>query len=585
MKFVWCPPGTFLMGSPSYEPNRGGEESQHRVTLTQGFWMGVTPVTQAQWQAVIGSNPSHFKGDDRPVEQVSWDDCEEFCRKLCELDGGRYRLPREAEWEYACRAGTTTPFHCGAIISRDQANFDGRWVYRGEYLQRTTPVDSFPANPWGLRDVHGNVREWCQDWYGPYPPSDILNDPEGPRRGDARVLRGGSWNDAHWGCRSAARFRVAPNVRARDSGFRIVRLLNIRCEQEEATTRIGAQPGEVITNPGLPTDTTPVVPAAPRSSPAPTAEKVLTNSIGMRLVLIPAGTFLMGSPAVVGHDDAEEPPHEVIISRPFFLGVFPVRQAQYEQVMGTNPSWFSAHGNYMLRNQDTQSFPVENVSWQDTVAFCRKLSEMPEEMLHRRVYRLPTEAEWEYACRGGESSFAPFAYGYSLSSLQANFDGNYPYGSAAGGPYLERTTSVGSYEPNAFGLYDMHGNVWEWCLDWFDASYYARSPKNDPMHGQGPPEKDPHGPQSGEGRVLREVPDPYSAFRIRATSSATALVPSKPRVLRGGSWIDAGWNTRSASRYWNAPSNRQYNFGFRIALTVAAPGSLLTAPACLPGGL
>jgi formylglycine-generating enzyme required for sulfatase activity len=224
MGFAWCPPGTFLMGSPrgSFWMGRGGEEgrgvdeTQHQVTLTKGFYLGVHEVTQAQWQAVMGSNPSHFKGDDLPVEQVSWVDCHAFCQKLAARDGGRYRLPTEAEWEYACRAGTTTPFHFGQRISTGQANYKGR---------KTTPVGSFPANAWGLLDMHGNVWEWCQDWYGPYPSGDI-KDPQDSNNGDARVVRGGSWlNDPRW-CRSANRHQGAPGFRGLNFGCRVVLCLD-----------------------------------------------------------------------------------------------------------------------------------------------------------------------------------------------------------------------------------------------------------------------------------------------------------------------------------------------------------------------
>jgi formylglycine-generating enzyme required for sulfatase activity len=229
MRFAWCPPGTFLMGSPPSEPERDDDEQQHRVTLSKGFWLGVTPVTQAQWQAVLGSNPSHFKGDDRPVEKVSWDDCQEFCKKLAERDGKRYRLPTEAEWEYACRAGTTTPFHFGATISTDQANYDGNYTYgkgkKGKYREETTPVGSFPANAWGLYDMHGNVLEWCQDWHGPYPSGDI-KDPQGPNNGDARVLRGGSWYFLPRRCRSADRGGSAAASRIFVAGCRLVLFLD-----------------------------------------------------------------------------------------------------------------------------------------------------------------------------------------------------------------------------------------------------------------------------------------------------------------------------------------------------------------------
>ncbi len=210
MKFAWIPPGTFLMGSPPNEPQREDDETQHKVTLTKGFWIGVHQVTQAQWQAVMGANPSHFKGESNlPVENVSWDDCVAFCEALGKKDGKPYRLPTEAEWEYACRAGTTTPFHFGATISVNQANYDGNYIYgngkKGVYRQKTTPVGSFPANVWGLFDMHGNVWEWCADWYGPYPEEE-LKDPQVFVGGDRRVCRGGSWNDYP---RSAARRTAA----------------------------------------------------------------------------------------------------------------------------------------------------------------------------------------------------------------------------------------------------------------------------------------------------------------------------------------------------------------------------------------
>jgi formylglycine-generating enzyme required for sulfatase activity len=221
MKFAWIPPGTFLMGSPKSEPERSDDELQHRVTLTRGFRLGIHPVTQAQWQAVMGSNPSNFKGDNRPVEQVSWDDCQDFCRKLAAKTGKRFRLPTEAEWEYACRAGTTTPFYFGDTISTDQANYDGNWTYGkgkiGTYREQTTPAGSFPANAWGLFDMHGNVWEWCEDLYATYETSDV-EDPKNTSNGTARVLRGGSWFHNPNRCRCAYRGRYVAGYR-RDNVF------------------------------------------------------------------------------------------------------------------------------------------------------------------------------------------------------------------------------------------------------------------------------------------------------------------------------------------------------------------------------
>jgi formylglycine-generating enzyme required for sulfatase activity len=224
MRLVWVPPGTFLMGSPPGEEGRGDDETAHRVTLTRGFYLGAGPVTQAQWRAVMGPDPSRFRGDDRPVENVCWYDCQQFCRQLSRLDRRRYRLPTEAEWEYACRAGTTTPFFFGETLTTDQANFDGNYAYgagpRGKNRKETTPVGTFPPNAWGLFDLHGNVWEWCSDRHAPFTAADAV-DPTGGDAGDERVLRGGSWVYGPRACRSACRFRNEPDYHAPDLGFRV----------------------------------------------------------------------------------------------------------------------------------------------------------------------------------------------------------------------------------------------------------------------------------------------------------------------------------------------------------------------------
>ena len=225
MKFAWIPPGTFLMGSPTGEANRSDDETQHKVTLSKGYYMGVHLVTQEQWQTVMGNTPSYFKGEKNlPVEQVSWEDCQEFIKKLRDKDKKAYRLPTEAEWEYACRAGTKTPFWVGKTISTDQANYDGNHIYgngkKGVYRQKTTPVGSFPANAWGLHDTHGNLYEWCQEWLGDYPQSDVV-DPQGPDAGQYRVLRGGSWLNNPRYCRSAFRYWDVPGDRSGVIGCRV----------------------------------------------------------------------------------------------------------------------------------------------------------------------------------------------------------------------------------------------------------------------------------------------------------------------------------------------------------------------------
>ncbi|MCE9606765.1 MAG: formylglycine-generating enzyme family protein [Planctomycetia bacterium] len=225
MKFVWIPPGSFLMGSPVAEEERGNNESQHKVTLTKGFYMGAYTVTQEQWQAVMGNNPSEYVGEKNlPVESVSWDDCQKFIEKLREKEKRPYRLPTEAEWEYACRAGTTTPFHFGETISTDQANYNGKRVYGtgkpGVHRKKTTPVGSFSANAFGLYDMHGNVFQWCQDWYDDYPPTEVT-DPQGASKGEHRIMRGGCLIFFPEGCRSAFRFRREPSNRKNKIGLRL----------------------------------------------------------------------------------------------------------------------------------------------------------------------------------------------------------------------------------------------------------------------------------------------------------------------------------------------------------------------------
>lgn len=278
-------------------------------------------------------------------------------------------------------------------------------------------------------------------------------------------------------------------------------------------------------------------PGAAAQSDVKPPVKALTNSIGMKLNLIPAGEFMMG--AAEGDDgagDDEKPRHKVRITRPYYIGVYEVTQGEYEKVLGVNSSFFSqtGYGKSRVKGMKTDRFPAEQVTWHKAVEFCRKLSEMPAEKQARRVYRLPTEAEWEYACRAGTTSI--FHYGNSLSATQANFNGNFPFGGAPKGPFLTRTSEVGSFKPNAFGLYDMHGNVWEWCSDWFDRTYYKRSPIDDPQ-----------GPSTGSSRVIR-----------------------------GGEWYGDARDCRSAFRYADLPDGVFYVLGFRVVMTIGgtAPKSV-----------
>ena len=238
LHMVLVPGGTFLMGSPDDEPEREEREGPQRDVSVASFFMGRYPVTQAQWRVVaampqvgreLKPDPSRFKGDNRPVEQVTWYDAVEFCARLSAHTGRPYRLPSEAEWEYACRAGTTTPFYFGNTLTTEVANYDGNFTYadgpKGEYRKETTPVDHFGiANAFGLCDMHGNGYEWCQDhFHSDYKgaPTDGSAWTEG---GDSerRILRGGSWVDDPRYCRSACRDTFGPDYRSYYNGFRVV---------------------------------------------------------------------------------------------------------------------------------------------------------------------------------------------------------------------------------------------------------------------------------------------------------------------------------------------------------------------------
>jgi uncharacterized protein (TIGR02996 family) len=244
----------------------------------------------------------------------------------------------------------------------------------------------------------------------------------------------------------------------------------------------------------------------------------LVNSIGLRLALVPAGVFLMGLPESPGLASCDCPQHEVEITRPFYLGIFPVTQAQWCQVMGDNPSHFRATSDPRspARGMDTSNFPVEQVDWEACQVFLQTLSLLGEERKAGRNYRLPTEAEWEYACCGGPTGFSQQDFNCAWSRTRGEK-----------GMYLERTSRVGKYLPNAFGLYDMHGNVDEWCADWFAEGYYRVSPREDPP-----------GPADGS-----------------------------ERVWRGGSWRSISGNCRSTARNRAGPAVNLNTVGFRVALT------------------
>jgi len=483
MELVLIRPGKFIMGSPDSEKGRVVHEGpQHEVTISKPFYMGVTEVTQAQYQAIMGTNPSNFEGEKNPVEKVSWNDATQFCKKLSERTGRTVRLPTEAEWEYACRAGSKTRF-CFGDADADLGDYAWSEANSGG---TTHPVGQKEPNAWGLYDMHGNLCEWCADWYGDYPNGPVT-DPQGPASGTYRVLRGGCWLTAPSVDRSALRVLDPPIKRTTIYGFRVV----VSVPGSPAPMGPAEHPSVMSAPATVPTAGTPLAPAAPTAA-APPELTLDLGGVTMKMVLIPAGKFMMGE---------EKDRHEVTLSNPFYVGVTEVTQAQYEAVMGTNPSHFKGATN-----------PVEMVSCYDATEFCKKLSEKT-----RQAVRLTTEAEWEYACRAG--TVTAFSFGDADSGL-----GDYAWYGANSG---DRTHPVGQKKPNAWGLYDMHGNVWEWCADW-----YGDYPKGVAT--------DPQGPASG----------PY-------------------RVLRGGGWGRVPSHCRSACRFNDPPDHCHGDFGFRVVVSVS----------------
>ena len=517
LEMVLIPPGKFMMGSPKSEKGRKGDETQHEVTLTKPFYMGKYEVTQEQWEAIMGHNPSNNKGAKLSVTYVSWNDCQDFIKKLNGKTDGGYRLPTEAEWEYACRAGTTTSFSYGASLTQNDANYG----YGSEGGAKA--VGSYLPNAFGLYDMHGNVWEWCEDWYGDYPVISVTN-PRGPSTGknNCRVLRGGSFDNPAMGVRSSERvFGFTPNRRSYSVGIRLAKTMNIDGlseskinefllkvirEQKIKTKREEEAKKEEEAKREEEAKATKVEEEAKAKEAQKKAAMILHKEVeekadlgaGIKLdmVLIPIGKFMMGSQGSEVGRKSDEMQYEVTLTKPYYIGKNEVTQEQWQAVMGDNPSKIKG-----------EKFPVTNVSWNDCQEFIKKLNEKTN-----GEYRLPTEAEWEYACRAGTST--AYSFGDKITLKDANYSGS----------AIDAPAVIGSYKPNAFGLYDMHGNVWEWCEDWF-----KELPQGTAI--------DPKGPATSDGRVLR-----------------------------GGSfWWES--TVRSSSRSNFPPTSRNFDFGFRLART------------------
>ena len=580
----WIRAGTFTMGSPDDEPERRDNEVLHQVTLTRGFWLADTACTQALWGAVMGVNQSQFQGDERPVEKVSYDDVVKFCSSLGkQIPGLMPQMPTEAQWEYACRAGTQTTFSFGSTISTDQANFDGNYPYNGSpkglSRRETLSVKDLPCNPWGLYQMHGNVWEWCSDWY-----TDSLSesqiDPIGPSEGSARVIRGGSWVDSARDVRSACRYRLVPGYRGLNLGFRLLSSAGAEpsemaegpvAEQGSEPARLGAadeffrefrvrvgdqEPAELeiaqattirvvsnleavelqrLTKPDWAVEFGRDVYGVYGDFELESAKD--HSMVQQRLRWIPPGRFQMGSPPEEPGRFPNEDLKDVTISDGFWMFDAPCSQRLWTAIMDDNPSHFL----------DAER-PVESVDWAQAKEFAARLNRA----LKAHAFQLPTEAQWEYACRAGTSTaiytgtleiigdanapaLDPIAWyvgnsGHKYDLEQSEDIAKYGWLSKKQFPFTHAgTRKIKQKAPNPWGLYDMLGNVWEWCEDWYSEKLEGSS-------------VDPRGPETGSDRVIR-----------------------------GGGWISDARLVRSACRSRLDPGDRINSLGFRL-LSSASPG-------------
>lgn len=584
MKLRLIPPGEFQMGSPPDERLRNGSETQHPVRLTKPFYAGVKEVTLAEFKGLLPFAPSSPAGEkfntdpNLPVLRSTWHECIYFCNQLslneglqpyyslsdvtqsssgvhrlkADIQGGNgYRLPTEAEWEYMCRAGTETAFHFGDALPENSANFRGSDSPPGSPVTSQLKLGgSFPANAFGLYDMHGNLSEWCFDTMRPYAPRPrLLVDPLHtltPNHNHIkRIFRGGNYTDFPADCRSAARNFYLENYRGA-IGFRVVR--TISPAEGLATNR-----SKLLTSPM--NGGQPALAQSPfDANEAKQHQAAWANHLGIavteetqdgiELHLIPAGEFRMGSPLDEPFRINTETPHSVRLTEPFYLGTKEITIEQFRRIQGQgNPTPRS-----MARLQGRPgSHAMEDVTWFEAVNFCNQLSQREGFSPYYAVtnivrdssgvitgaevsiqggegYRLPTEAEWEFACRAGTET--PWHVGSQLLPGQAHIR---PDGGATSG----RPTTVASYLPNAFGLYDMHGNVLEWCFDYMDFRFYSSSPLENP---------------------IKETPaDNMPASRLM-------------RTVRGGSYLVEAKRCRSAIRS-GRPPDFQVNVGIRVART------------------
>jgi formylglycine-generating enzyme required for sulfatase activity len=455
-EMVYVQGGAFTMGCTSEQNDCDDDEKTTRRVTLSDYYIGKYEVTQAQWKAVMDDNQSSFKGDNLPVECVSWDDIQEFLRKLNAQTGKNYRLPTEAEWEFAARGGNKSK---GYKYSGSNSVTNVAY-YKVNSGKKTRPVGEKSANELGIYDMSGNVWEWCSDWYGAYSGAE-QTDPVGAASGTDRVYRGGSWNRDAVNMRVADRNSGKPYDRDYVLGFRLA------CS----------------------------VTAAERQADERKKQEIVDK---FSMVYVQGSTFPMGCNNC---DKDEKPVHKVTLSD-FYISKYEVTQELWQAIMGDNPSHFKG-----------DNLPVENVSWDEVQEFVSRLNR-----LTGKNYRLPTEAEWEYAARGGSKSGY---YEYSGSNTAKNVA---VYSAL-------KTQSVGSKFPNELELFDMSGNVREWC-------------------------DDRYGEYSGE-----------------AQDNPAGLASGADRVIRGGAYNSGSANLRTSARDHEKPDKRNINLGFRLAYSAKGAGS------------
>ncbi len=509
--------GTFAMGATSEQGDlsRSNEVPAHPVALND-YWIGETEVTEALWKAVMGKNPSKKKkGDNYPVENVTWDDCQTFIRKLYEKTGVTFCLPTEAEWEFAARGGNKSKGYKYAG-GDNVSHVAWYWQNSGEQLQNNSyrqysrystddiygdiysenaangnkcakhPVAKMMPNELGIYDMSGNVSEWCSDWYSDYKASPQTT-PSGPISGTTRVVRGGSWTDGSGPCRVSARDHAIPSGDKKSTksiGLRLVchddvLPLLLKSGNTNVDNRVLAAHGSV--------------------------DVYVVNGVPFNMVNVKGGTFTMGADS--GREKwykDEKPTHQVTLNN-YCIGQTEVTERLWLAVMGTSPGGYKG-----------VDYPVSGVSWDDCKTFISKLNSMTGE-----TFRLPTEAEWEFAARGGNKSKGyKYPGGNNLSTIAW-------YWQNSGNLWLsgewEKTKvdnnncgkhPVASMLPNELGIYDMGGNLSEWCADWY-GEYSSRDQTN------------PKGPSTGTERVIRginyywsNVLDHYVSYRYKEKPSA-----------------------------------------------------------------